>query len=242
MALVIEDKATGFLKQLGIVAPNYINEALSKGAYIVYGNVKKIATSHGDGDFSQYHSNGNRGLISKGILAKKGLRRGQVLTGFGSSYRRVSRTSPNQSAQGASSMAELTRWRLYDGKMKAVVGWMNTKSFSPTSYENGEIKGKMSPVKGTSLYDAKKDPRKTQNIAELMEFGGVIHLTEAQKRLYMASGMSKAAARGNVIRKSRPVVAPAYAVSRSAAEAKMVEVVSKIVDYREKNNLQRGAA
>ena len=120
---------------------------------------------------------------------------------------------------------------------------MNTKSFSPTSYENGEIKGKMSPIKGTSLYDVKKDPRKTQNIAELMEYGGTVHLTEAQKRIYKASGMGKAAARGYAIRKARPIVAPAYAASRSAAEAKMVEVVSKIVDYRERNTInKRGVA
>ena len=244
MALVIEDKATGFLKQLGIVAPNYINEALSKGASLMYEAIQVSAASYGKSDFSQYHTkNGQRGIAGRYVMPDDKRRRSRTVTSFGNYFRRTSRTASNQPAQGASNIAKLTRFRLYDEKMKAVVGWMQTKSFNASDYQDGAYKGVKERVKGTSFFDYKRDTQKTQNIANLLEFGGQVSLTQAQKNLFMRAGFVKSAARGYAIRKARPIVAPAYAASRSAAEAKLVEVVSKIVDYKETNNLQkRGAA
>ena len=240
MSLVIEDNATGYLKQLGIVAPNYINEALSKGAYITYKAIKDKASTYSNDNFSQFHDNGRRGIAGKGAYSKLN-RRNAVLTKFGKPFERTSRTSANTPAQGAKSMAELTRWRVYYGKMKAVVGWMNTKSFAPLKIKDGEITGHMEPVKGTKLFD-KRDTKKEHNIADLMEHGGIVTLSEAQKNLFRVSGMAKIARRGYVIRKARPLIAPAFASSRGAAEEKMLETVKKIVDYNVKNNTIRKAS
>jgi len=242
MPLVIEDKVTGYLKQLGIVAPNYINEALSKGASIMYKEIKKKASTYHDTDFSQFHNDGKRGIAGKGAYSKlqqreSAITKNATLTNYGKAFRRTSKTEPNTPANGASNMAELTRWRVYYGKMKAVVGWMNTKSFSPLSIENGEVKGHLSPVKGTKIFDKEKN-----NFAYLMENGGVVYLSEAQKNLFRVSGMSKAARRGYVVRKARPLIAPAFSSSRSKSEEKMMEAVKKIVDYNVKNNNIRVAS
>ena len=234
MPLVIEDNVTGYLKQLGIVAPNYINEGLSKGAYIVYKAIQDKASTYSDDDFSQFHDNGKRGIAGRGAYSKLN-RRNAVLTKFGKPFERTSRTSANSPAPGAKNMAELTRWRVYYGKMKAVVGWMNTKSFAPLKIEKGVIKGHMGVVKGTSLYD-KKDISKKHNIAELMEYGGEVKLSDAQKKLFMVSGMAKVARRGYVIRKARPLIAPAFANSRGEAEDKMLEIIKEIVNYDAKNS------
>jgi len=231
MALVIEDNVSGYLKQLGLVAPNYINEALSKGAYIFYKKIQEKATTYNDDNYSQFHYRGRRGIIAKGQTA----RRGAVVTAFGKPYERFSRTEPNTHAKGAASLAQLTRWRVYYGKMKAVIGWMGTGPFRPLKIENGEIKGEMKKVKGTSLYEITDTGRK-ENIGQMMEHGGTVHLTEKQKKFFMASGMLKTAQRGYVIRKARPVVDPAYAMGKAEAERIMLETVQKIVDYKAKNN------
>ena len=241
MSLTIEDKASGFLRQLGIVAPSYINEGLSKGAFLVYKNIQSQASRYTRDNFTQYHQSGQRGIIGRGQLQGRGLRRKAVLTGFGKPFDRYSRSSPNTRADGAKSMADLTRWKLYDSKMKAVVGWMNTKAYTPTKYKDGAAVGIMPRVKGVRLYDP-MDTTKKHNIGELLELGGTIPLSKAQKSFFKASGMARVARRGYVIRKARPLVAPAFSASRGSAEQKMMDTVAKIVDFKATNTAQRRAS
>ena len=240
MAITIENKASPYLKQLGIVAPNFINEGISKGASIFYKKIQEKASTYSNDIFTQFHdSEGKRGIASSGSLKSRSLRRGEVLTSFGRPFDRYSRTSPNERAKGASNMAELTRWKTYPSKLKAVIGWLATKSYTNLSYKDGMIVGEKH-VKGTSLIDYTKGGK--QNIGEIMEHGGREVLSEKQKEFFKAMGMAKAARRGYVLRKARPIVAPAYSMGKNEAENKMEQIIRKVVDYKAANTSNRKTA
>lgn len=234
MAITIENKASPYLKQLGLVAPNFINEGISKGAAIFYKKIQEKASTYNDDIFTQFHdSKGRRGIAGTGSLNARTLRRGEVLTSFGRPFERVSRINPNTKAQGADNIAKLTRWKTYPSKLKAVIGWIATKSYKNLKYKDGMIVGEQY-VKGTSLIDYTKGGK--QNIGELLEHGGREVLTTKQKAFFKAMGMAKAARRGYVLRKARPLIAPAYSMGKSEAENKMEQVIRKVVDYKATNS------
>ena len=95
-------------------------------------------------------------------------------------------------------------------------------------------------VKGTSLIDYTKGGK--QNIGELLEHGGREVLTAKQKAFFKAMGMAKAARRGYVLRKARPLIEPAYSMGKSEAENKMEQVIRKVVDYKATNSSIRKIA
>ena len=228
---IITDTATEYLKKMPKYTHGYIMEGLSKGAYVMYQQIQKEAKKYNNDDWSQYHIGNIRGAVSRDMAASRNWQkkhRKAVITRFGKPYQRFSRTTPNQIADGGE-LAELTRWRVYEPG-KAVIGWMNTRSFQPPKYRNGKLVGYYDTIKGTSLYD-KKDTAKKHNIGELMEHGGKVMLTNKQKRMFAASGAGGIAKRGYVIRKARPIITPAYFASRQAAVDKMVKTISSIVDY-----------
>jgi len=240
MAITIENNASPYLKQLGLAAPNFINEGISKGASIIYKKIQEKASTYNNDIFTQFHDDkGRRGIASHNSLKERSLRRGEVLTSFGRPFDRYSRSSPNKRASGAENMAKLTRWKTYPYKLKAVIGWMATKSYTNLTYKDGLIVGKKY-VKGTSLIDFTKGGH--TNIGEIMEHGGREMLSEKQKKFFKAMGMAKAARRGYVMRKARPIVSPAYSMGKSEAESKMDQVISKIVDFRAVNTSNRKTA
>lgn len=117
------------------------------------------------------------------------------------------RVSHDDGSELETSMAELIRFRVYKTN-KLIVGWANMKSFSPDKYSNGVKVGKMPRVKGTG--------NGFQEIGRKLEYGGSATLSEKQKKLFKASGWGKAAKRGSVKFKRRPVISPVFYTNRGS--------------------------
>lgn len=121
--------------------------------------------------------------------------------------RAFSRLSHDDGSELDTSMAELIRFRVY-ATNKLIVGWANMKSFTPDKYVNGVKVGKMPRVKGVG--------NGFQEIGRRLEYGGSAALSEKQKKLFKASGWGKAAKRGNVKFKRRPVVSPVFHANKGS--------------------------
>ena len=231
---IVYDSASEYLEKYGEAVHGYILEGLQKGGFIVYEAIKSQAKRYSDDDWSQYHIGAVRGIVSRDLAGNeewRKRRRKAVITRFGRPFERFSRTVPNQSA--GADLSELTRWRLYPEKAKVVAGWMSTKSFTPVKIRDGRIMGSYTTVKGTSLYDS-ADIGKRHNIGEMMEYGGTVELTKKQRRMLAASGFGKAAARGYVVRKARPIVMPAYFASRQKVLDAMERTIEQSLHFDER--------
>ncbi|EAJ1232635.1 hypothetical protein YY92_08175 [Campylobacter fetus] len=95
-------------------------------------------------------------------------------------------------------LGDLVRSKLYDKSHTLLVGFFAVKSWSPDSYRNGEIVGKYGRIKGLG--------KEIKTIAKYVEEGGTQTLSDKQKKLFRASGWSKVAEKGFIVREARPLI------------------------------------
>ena len=182
----IIDEATPYLTKLAEISDGATKEALGK-----VGNVLRLAMI----DRARAY-----GAVRNSAAIFGGRRR---LTREKKSA--FSRISHDDGSELDTSMAELIRFRVY-ATNKLIVGWANMKGWAPDKYVNGVKVGKMPRVKGVG--------NGFQEIGRKLEYGGSAALSEKQKRLFKASGWGKAAKRGSVNFKRRPVISPVFHAHR----------------------------
>lgn len=182
---ISKEPALKKLNDLIVKSPNFANEALGKVGAMVRKNIITKTRSYGEL---------NTGIGNKG---------GRILLSSqdaGGRKKAFSRFSHKDNTPQAD-MGELARFRVYDANHKLLVGFFDTKSFSPNLYRNGEIIGKGSRIKG--IAGLKK-------IAQDLEAGSKQKLSQMQIKLFRRSGWSRAAKKGYIIRQARPVISPIF--------------------------------
>ncbi|BCX79278.1 hypothetical protein [Campylobacter sp. 19-13652] len=187
---ILKDPALKKLDELIQKSPNWANEALGKVGAAVRKNIATKTRSYGELNTGVGNKNGRVLLSSQDDGDKK--------IAFSRLSHKNNKSQPD--------MGELARFRVYDANHKLLVGFFDTKSFTPTLYRNGEIVGKGSRIKG--IAGLKK-------IAQDLEAGGKQKLSQMQIRLFRRSGWGRAAKKGYITRSARTVISPVFNQSSS---------------------------
>jgi len=191
MSTMVIDGATPLLLQLKQFAPNFANEALSKAGSDLQKAMKRKAKSMGSHKWGLT----NDGKITYNKRSKKLFSRENKSTG-----------------SKLHGLENFIYFKQYPNSTKVIVGFMDTKSFSPIKFRDGKEAGKMGLVKGT----------KTKAIGQRMELGGKETLSTKQKALFFRSGFRGIASRGYVKRQPHAIVRPTFA-AKSGQTSKRIQ-------------------
>jgi len=193
MAYVI-DKATPVLTKLAKRAPGLALDAIDHIAVVANKAVRREVAIAGRVDWHQRISkNGKRK-----IYRKKGIRK---------AFQRYSHTDNSQ-------LEGLERFvinKLYAHSMKAVIGFMDVRGFSPDKYRAGKVAGNLSYVKGTMM----------DKIGKKLEGGGPLTGIFAGKK-----GHYKA--RPVVQRAARQIFGQAQSIAQKALDKSVKEFNAEV--------------
>ena len=182
---MIMHDASVLLQQLGKKSPIAAKYALQKAAAKLQKSIKQEITSYQSKshDWGFKRKNGHlrltKGSESKPFYSRRSKNSGKELHG----------------------LDRFVYFRLYPMTNKALVGFMNTPSFTAYDVKNGQMRS-IGRVKGT----------KTKEIGQRMEYGDEITPSKKQRWLFLFSGLH---APKMIKRKAHPVIRPAYRKNRN---------------------------
>jgi len=195
--MIYDGTASVMLKKLVDEAPNYANYALQQAAVQMQKAIKaEIAVRSGETHQWGLQHNKRRGktyLLSYGKVRKPLFSRWKKEDG-----------TPEHGLE------KFVYFRMYPMTHKALIGFINTKSFTAYDFKNGDMKIYEDSVPGTM----------TKEIGQRMEYGETITPSEKQKRLFVASGLKRP---HTIKRQAHPVVRPAFRKSRN----KLIDIITK---------------
>lgn len=200
MALIV-DGATPMLQELLMVSRGYATDALHYSSIKLQQAMQSKARSYGSSKFGSDFSTGKRRLRGS---QQKGIK--------GRHFSRFSHSNGSKEH----GLDEFIKFQASSTSLKSMVGFINFKGYDAEIYRNGKKTGSKY-VKGQNV----------KSIGESMEYGGKQDLTEKQKKFFKASGWGKAAKRGYIQRKARPVVNPVFASMRGQVHGIIQEKYAK---------------
>jgi len=188
------DHDTKWLVKLGnLGVQGLTNQALNKGGAKAHKALVARANKAGSHKYNMRFNDRHQRVLTYGEKSKR-------------AYSRQDLSSGHSLQVG---IGDLARFKLYAHSSVMLVGFLNTKSYTSYKFRAGvESKGKR--VKGTQ----------TKAIADRLAKGGREELTDEKKRLFRRSGWSKAAKRGYVMKKARPIINTSEMVSIAEEVAK----------------------